>query len=361
MKKDQGHFQTRSYLQNRWKQVGRELGFTCKTREDLNKWRRKTIRTLKHITGYDTMIPAKANAKVTEELDFEHFVRQRVEITTEPGIVMPMFVLLPKGKKPPYTAMMAPHGHSSGGKLAVTGCRDLPEIANTIEQHNYDYGVQLVKKGFIVFCPDARGFGERQEEAMKGNVLNQSCQLINNMAYPLGQTMTGMLTWDMHRLIDYIQSRKDCIPSRIGCAGLSGGGLQTLWAAALDTRIRCAVVSGYLYGHKESILDISCCSCNYVPRLYEYVDMGDIAALIAPRPLLIETGAADPLNGASGLANVRSQMRTIRRAYRLLNADGMLKHDIFEGGHRWNGVRAIPWLTRHLALNDGRQADARAN
>jgi len=169
------------------------------------------------------------------------------------------------------------------------------------------------------------------------------------MAYPLGQTVTGMWTWDLHRLIDYIQSRDDCRADRVGCAGLSGGGLQTLWAAALDTRIRCAVISGYMYGHKESLLDMyAACSCNYVPHLYEYVDMGDVAALIAPRPLLVETGTKDALNGRSGLANVRAQMRTIQKAYRLLDAKEKLKHDVFEGEHQWHGLEAGPWMKRCL-------------
>jgi hypothetical protein len=173
------------------------------------------------------------------------------------------------------------------------------------------------------------------------------------MAYPLGQTVTGMWTWDLHRLIDYIQSRPDCRANQIGCAGLSGGGLQTLWATALDERIRCAVISGYLYGYKESLLDAHTnCSCNYVPHLYEYVDMGDIAALIAPRPLLVETGSKDPLNGASGLDNVYSQMDIIRAAYRLLGAESRLAHDVFEGDHRWHGVQAIPWMKQFLAESE---------
>jgi len=344
------HFYTHPYLQKRWTQVGRKLAFSCESRTEAALWRSKTIRKLKQLTGYDTMLPVDLAPRITDEVIFDDYVRQRVEIQTEPGVVMPLFVLIPKNLPSPYAVVLAPHGHSSGGKLAVAGCREIPEVAETIDQHNYDYGVQFVRAGFITFCPDARGFGERQEKAAEDSILNSSCQWINNMGFPLGQTVTGMWAWDMHRLIDYVQSREDCIPDRIGCAGLSGGGLQTLWASALDRRIRCAVISGYLYGYKESLLDLHTnCSCNYVPHLYEYVDMGDIAALIAPRPLLVETGTEDSLNGASGLANVHSQMRTIRAAYRLQEAVGMLKHDIFEGEHRWNGVKAIPWMKHHLA------------
>lgn len=342
-------YTTHPYLQRRWDTVGRSLAFLSQGQADWDGWRRKTIQTLKELSGYNNMQPAPLNPKITEVVQFDGYTRQRVEIQTEPEIIMPLYVLIPTSARPPYPAVIAPHGHSSGGKLAVAGCRDIPEIAATIDQHHYDYGVQFAEAGFITFCPDARGFGERQETAAKSNILASSCQWLNNMAYPLGQTVTGMWTWDLHRLIDYIQSRPDCRADQIGCAGLSGGGLQTLWATALDERIRCAVISGYLYGYKESLLDAHTnCSCNYIPHLYEYVDMGDIAALIAPRPLLVETGSKDPLNGASGLENVYSQMKIIRTAYRLLGAESRLAHDVFEGDHRWHGVQAIPWMKQYL-------------
>lgn len=80
--------------------------------------------------------------------------------------------------------------------------------------------------------------------------------------------------------------------------------------------------------------------------------MGDIAALIAPRPLLVETGTRDELNGASGVDNVLSQIHIIRKAYHLLGSEDLLKHDIFEGEHRWNGVEAIPWMQHHLGIVD---------
>lgn len=343
-------FSTHPYFQARWRLVGRKLAFESKTKREWQQWRRRLTQTLKRLTGFATMRRAPLAPRITEQRDFGDYLRQRIELCTEPGVVMPLFALIPKNGTPPWPAVIAPHGHASGGKLSVAGCREIPEIAQAIKTYNYDYGVQFVKAGFIVFCPDARGFGERQEAAARGGILNQSCLWLNNMAYPLGQTVTGMWAWDLHRLTDYIQTRKDCRAERIGCAGLSGGGLQTLWASALDPRIRCAVISGYLYGYKQSLLDLhKNCSCNYVPHLYEYADMGDIAALIAPRPLLVETGTKDPLNGAAGLGNVRPQMRKIRRAYRLLGAAKLVRHDIFEGEHRWHGVEAIPWLQRHLA------------
>ena len=326
------------------------MGFEAESLTHARTWRSRLRKKLRSLTGYDTMIKAPLKPKITEEVQRDGYRRQHVEIQTEPGIIMPMYVLIPSGANAPLPAVLCPHGHGSGGKVSVAGCHDVPGATQWIDHYNYDYGVHLARAGFITFCPDARGFGERREDLDEADLFRHSCLWISNMAIPLGQTVIGMWTWDLHRLVDYVQTRTDCLPGKIGCAGLSGGGMQTLWATALDNRIRCAVISGYFYGYKEALLDMHYnCSCSYVPHLNEYVDMGDLGALIAPRPLLIETGDKDELNGASGLKNVRPQVSIARKAYRLCGKAGNLKHDIFDGRHRWHGAHAIPWMHKHLA------------
>jgi dienelactone hydrolase len=339
---------TQEYLRRRFDSAGQASAMRATTEQELVAWKAATRRKLAELTGYDTMESCPLEPISNGVEDIGDYTREHVEIQTEPGVNMTLYVLRPKGTGP-FPAVMAPHGHSSGGKYAVVGRRDMQEVVDTIEQHNYDYGVQFVREGFIVFCPDARGFGERQERIARGNILASSCTAINNMAYPLGQTVTGMWAWDLSRLLDYIETREDCVRGRTGCAGLSGGGLQTLWVSALDERVLCAVISGYLYGYRESLLDQhGNCSCNYVPHLYQHVDMGDVGALIAPRPVLVETGDQDALNGASGLDNVYPQVATMRKAYELTGQGDALYHDVFKGEHRWNGVEAIPWMKKHL-------------
>lgn len=183
----------------------------------------------------------------------------------------------------------------------MAGLADNADVEAAIERYNYAYGVQLVQEGFVVFCPDARGFGELQLPSPSGRPrppLEGSCQWLNHMALPLGQTVTGMWVWDLMRLVDYIlDQRPECDGSRLGMAGLSGGGLQTLWTAALDERVTAAVVSGYFYG-----------------------------------------------NGPQGLANVVAQVEITRRSYARLGAEANLRHHVFPGGHRWCGEQAIPSL-----------------
>ncbi len=266
---------------------------------------------------------------------------------------MPLYVLVPKNVDFPRPALIAPHGHDSGGKFSPAGRKDIPRIRRQIEQYNYEYGVRFVEAGFVVFCPDARGFGERREwmhQVNNEDFLHGSCRELNNIAISLGQTVTGMWTWDLMRLIDYIeQHRNDCDNKKIGCGGLSGGGMQTLRLTALDERVQCSVISGYFYGYRDSLLKLNDnCSCNYVPNLWEIADMGDIGALIAPRPLLIESGTDDPLNGERGVENVTEQLAITLKAYEIFGTADRLYHHIFRGEHRWDGVKTVPWFKKWL-------------
>jgi dienelactone hydrolase len=342
-----------SALLARFDRESRSMGLRAQNAAELAAWQHELRSRLRAISGIDTMraCPLDPHEDAPEQCD--GYVRTRVVIAVEPDVFMPLYVLTPADLRPGrrWPVVLAPHGHASAGKAAVVGCADTPELVRTIAQHNYAYGLQLVRAGYIVLCPDARGFGERREPVMidDGDLLGSSCQVLNHMALPLGQTITGMWIWDLMRLIDYAATRADCDAARIGCAGLSGGGWQTLWLAALDDRVSCAIVSGHFYGYKDALLRLSRnCSCNYVPGLWQLADAGDIGALIAPRPLLIETGRHDHLNGERGVLNVTEQLAITRRAYALLGVEDRLAHSVFEGGHRWDGADAVPWLARWL-------------
>ncbi|MCC6168824.1 MAG: hypothetical protein IT329_16500 [Caldilineaceae bacterium] len=340
-------FQTEAYFRARFQTVGRRLRFQAATVEEWRIWQQELRARLVELMGIRRLIPTPPNPRITEAVACDGYVRQRVEIDTEPGVVMPLYVLIPDGLAGGAPALIAAHGHSSGGKLAVAGIAATPAVGETIRQHNYDYGVQAVRRGYIVFCPDARGFGERREwiYAAPEALLDSSCRQLAHIALPLGLTVAGMWTWDLMRLLDYIGTRPEAQGQKIGCIGLSGGGLQTLYLAALDERVACAVSSGYLYGAEDSLLHLAGnCDCNYVPHLWENADMGDLAALIAPRPLFIESARQDSLNGPRGIDNVLEQVATIRQAYALLGVEDRLAHDVFDGGHVWHGQAVWPWL-----------------
>ena len=338
-------------LKERWDRVGRKLAFRAENVEEFNAWKAELTATLKQLIGYDTMEQAPLNPQELGSEDKGDYVQHHMAIQTEPDVWMPMYVLIPKNGRGPFHPVIAAHGHGSQGKDAVAGIESSPDLAANIQSFNYDYGRKLCQAGFIVFCPDMRGFGERREPVSTADPLDGSCREINNVAFSLGQTLTGMLAWDIHRLVDYIAQRPDCRIDLLSCGGLSGGGLQTLWAAALDERIRSCVISGYFYGFKNALLEpMLHCACNYVPHLWEYADIGDIAALIAPRPLLIETGDVDSLNGSRGLENVYESLSTVKKAYALHGRPEALKHFIGHGAHRWYGDETVAWFRSAIVV-----------
>lgn len=342
-------YTTLTASKKRFAALSRQMGFRADTPQAYALWKDRLRAELRRLTGMDTHSPAPLEPVEIQRERMDGYTRVKMVIRTEADVRMPFYVLKPDSGKERYPAALAPHGHSSDGKNAVVGRADGAALRGSIDHYHYAYGVELVKRGFIVFAPDARGFGERREariaEDTDENRMASSCYTLLMRALPLGQTVVGQWTFDLTRLIDYALTRDDVQQEGVACCGLSGGGMQTLWLAAMDERVRAAVVSGYFYGYEESLLEMAeNCACNYAPHLYEKADMGDIAALIAPRGLFIESGDQDELNGESGLKNVDTQFEIAERAYALLGARHMLSRAVFHGPHRFDGAESLTWL-----------------
>lgn len=323
--------------------------------EEYYAWKREVRNRLGTVLGLDKMERCEAAPRLVETTRGEGYLREKVLIQTEPDVWMPFYVLIPEGLQPGQKCrcVIAPHGHESGGKLSIAGRGDIPAIARQIQVYGYTYGLDLVKRGYMVFCPDARGFGERREWTLQKDdtfsFLNSTCAELNHVAISLGMTLAGMWVWDLQRLIDYIQTREDCDGTKLACAGLSGGGYQSLLLAAMDDRVNCVVTSGYFYGVRDSLLKLSNnCACNYVPGLWNLVDMGDIGALVAPRALMVETGTNDPLNGERGVGNVAEQVEITAKAYEILGVPEKLSWHTFSGAHRWDGATAYDFIDRYI-------------
>jgi len=325
--------------------------FSGSAPDELLAWQDQSRALLRRLLGFDTFDGCgnKFFELDTEPLD--GYTRTKCVLQTEEKVYVPLYVLRPAGMAPGERrpAVICPHGHTATMKESVAGVRQAANADKDFREYNAQHGEDFVKRGYIVFCPDARGFNERAEKPKQDQEWKCSCYLINHMGIPLGRSAAGMSVWDLVKLCDHIAARPDCDARRIGCAGLSGGGLQTLYLAAVDERIACACSSGYFYGVLESLLTMSeNCACNYVPDMWRHFDMGDIAALIAPRPFIVETGLRDALNGPSGLANVRGQLDIARRAYALLSREDHLALATFDGGHKWVGTEVYPFFEKHL-------------
>lgn len=349
-------------FRERLKREGRSAAFKGTTPEDFEAWQIATRVRLFDLLGLSIMDRVSIEARELDRVKIAGgIVRTHAMLQVERDVWMPFYLLEPqspkldaRGRKCCY---ICPHGHQGAGAASVAGVTGVPAVDDAVRKFNYDYGLRLARMGYVTVCPDARGWGYRRDwkgqgddenSFLRGTCLNQA-----RMAEPLGLTVAGLNAWDNMRLIDYLEARGDIAMDDLGCFGFSGGGYMTLYLAALDPRVCKAFVSGYLYGVDDSLLHLNGnCSCNYTPGLWRLLDMGDIASLIAPRPLLVQSCEEDHLNGSRGLKNVDEQLKIVRDAYKLLGRRDGLRHEVCPGEHHLGVTHLaedIEWLDSHVA------------
>lgn len=344
-------------LRARFEREGRQAAFAGGGADDFRAWQGRARARLADVLGLPLMERASLRPRVLERARVPGGIaRTRMSIQVEPGVEMPFYLLEPaeplRDAQGRARAFIAPHGHQGAGAASVAGVAGVPAVDDAIRRFNYDYGLRLARMGYVVACPEARGWGPRRDARGQGDAeefyLRGTCLVQAHMAEPLGLSVAGLMTWDLMRLVDYLESRGDLDTDDLGCLGFSGGGLQTLFLAAVDPRVSKAFISGYLYGYADALLHLNGnCACNYTPGLWRLFDMGDIAALIAPRPLVVQSCEQDHLSGPRGLENVYEQVDVARAGYRLLDAEDNLLHEVCPGPHHLcvtNLPAEVAWL-----------------
>ncbi len=353
----QEFFEDEAALRARFIRDGRQAAFTGGSAADWLAWRDCSRERLAKLVGISLLERCDPAPRVLEQaLLAGGITRTKIAILVEPGVWMPFYLLEParprRGTDGRALCWICPHGHQGAGKDTIAGVTGVPAADDAIRRFNYDYGLRLARMGYVTVCPDARGWGERRDWKGQGDeeqlYLRGTCANQAKMAEPLGLSVAGLNTWDLMRLVDYLDERGDLCMDELGCFGFSGGGEQTLYLAALDPRVKKAFISGYLYGYADALLHLNGnCACNYAPGLWRLFDMGDIASLVAPRPLLVQSCDGDHLNGPRGLANVDEQLDVVRAAYGLLGCKDNLAHEVCPGGHHLGTLNLeedVAWL-----------------
>jgi hypothetical protein len=115
-----------------------------------------------------------------------------------------------------------------------------------------------------------------------------------------------------------------------------------MWLSALDERIGAAVISGHLAVYDKELFG---CICNVVPQLLRWAERSDIAGLIVPRPLLVESASRDQFFSRG---RTMKAYKALMGIYEAAGVPERLDIDLFEGIHEWSGRKAWPWLKRWL-------------
>ena len=330
-----------AYLGDLYSDITPSMSYAATTPDEHRAWERELRAKAVELLGGFPRKPEPLAPEIVEEVEFPDYIRQRVIFNTRKNMSLPAYLLLPKdyeGKK--LAAIVCLPGHGPG-KNTIVGYEDDGTPRAEIGGYQNDFAIQAVRHGYAALAIEQLAFGERNAQEER----NMGCNVPTVNAFMMGQTMVGFRVWDAKRAIDYLSERPEIDPERIGLMGISGGGTTTLWTAAVDWRVKAAVVSGYLCTFKDSIMAMPHCVCNFVPGIIQYAEMYDLAALVAPRALFAESGTKD---GIFPIEAAKLAVKKASRAWEVLGEPEKIGHEVFEGVHSFHGVGAFKFLEKWL-------------
>jgi dienelactone hydrolase len=180
---------------------------------------------------------------------------------------------------------------------------------------------------------------------------SESEQLVARSVEAAGFTWPGVMFWDDIRTLDYLAARPEVDASRLGCVGLSVGAVRSLHLAALDDRIKAAVVVGWMTSFPAQLerrVRNSIGFTKLVPGLYRHLDYPDVGSLAMPGPLLVINGSRDALFEPAG---VRAAFEKLAACYRKAGVPEKIQTRLYDTPHEFNlEMQREAWgfLDRHL-------------
>ncbi|MCW5981540.1 MAG: prolyl oligopeptidase family serine peptidase [Bryobacteraceae bacterium] len=314
-------------------------------------------------------------AEVVDRRDLGEFVREKVVFSTTPDFRVPAYVHIPKGLKGRAPAIVDLHSHGGmflfGKEKVIDFGRNHPVMT---EYHKVNYGgrptaTALARRGYVVITIDAFMFGERRlmmdgdlkygwersrysvEDARRLNAICASKEDALAKSLTLaGIAWQGIVLADDRRTVDYLVSRPEVDPDRIGCVGISFGGYRSLFLAAMDDRIAAGCVVGFMSTVKPMArrhIDTHSW-VHFVPALHRRLDWPDIVAMRAPKPLLVLQCRRD---GLFPLAGMEESVDKIAAIYARAGAPEGFSGRFYDVPHEFNVEMqedAFRWLDERL-------------
>ena len=352
-----------SYVHVLEAETERAHAFKATDLEGARAWQRSFRPVLRELLGLDSIAergaPPMNARKLSEETLADH-VREEWRLETEPGFEVPFFFLRPASTSAGAAAdapagaprrlplVITPHGHNKAGKNTYVGIYASEEERHSGEVGERNIALQAVREGYLAIAPDMRAFAGLRRSEEKKKDATSSCRTLQMQALLFGRTLIGERVWDVQRLIDWALARPDVDPERIVVTGNSGGGTVSLFAAAVDERIRVSVPGSYFSTFKDALALIHHCECNYIPGIMRHAEMWDVAGLIAPRPFLAVAGDEDRI---FPLDAVQRSFARLREVYRTFGAEDRCRLSVNSGGHRYYKRDVWPFVKWALQLD----------
>lgn len=290
------------------------------------------------------------------------------------------YFLRPAHATGPLPGVLALHDHSGNkylGKRKIARTSDaVHPIALELQKKTYGglaWANELAKRGYAVLVPDAFAFASRRvrladvPEVLRNGLTDDSPEqpasiaaynawaaqhesILAKSLFSAGTTWPGVFSAEDQRALDVLCGRAEVDETRVGCGGLSGGGLRTVMLAGLDERVRCAVCVGMMTTWRDYLLNRSYTHtwmC-YVPLLPPELDYPEILGLRTPLPSLVLNNSEDPLFTP---AEMRRADGILREVYDKAGAAEAYRCSYYPGGHKFDPdmqAEAFAWFDRWL-------------
>ena len=328
---------------------------------DVSAWKPRARQKLLELLHY---APPRCDprAEVVARVDRGDYFEERVAFDTTPDIRVPAFVLVPKktrGKAPGIVALHDHGGFYMWGKEKLVELPGEHPALTAFKGQLYggrSIASELARAGYVVAVIDMFYWGERRmlladdapdwrertagltQERLKAfdRRASDSEQLVARSIEAAGFTWPGVMFWDDIRTLDYLAARPEVDASRLGCVGLSVGAVRSLHLAALDDRIKAAVVVGWMTSFPAQLerrVRNSIGFTKLVPGLYRHLDYPDVGSLAMPRPLLVINGSQDALFEPAG---VRAAFEKLAACYRKAGVPERVKTRLYDTPHEFN-------------------------
>ena len=317
---------------------------------------------------------------VQHHFDFDGLAIEHLMWQLPYGPPTEALLLKPAGATGKLPAVLALHDHGGNkyfGTRKITRTTNDPHPLMITHQNQYYGGVawanELARRGYVVLVPDAFTFGSRRvrvgdlpasitnglveadpespEEIQKYNAFASGHEhVMSKSLFSAGTTWPGVFTAEDQRALDYLCSRPDVDAARVGCGGLSGGGLRTVYLTGVDARIRCSVCAGMMTTWRDYLLNKSFTHTwmVYIPGLANDLDYPEIMGLNAPNPVLILNNHED---GLFTVPEMERADRILSEVYHKAGAADRYRMQFYPGPHKFDRdmqADAFQWFDRWL-------------
>lgn len=346
---------------------------------DLDTWRKQARARL-----HDRLLQPETGgvppSKRIREFTFDGLAVEHLSWQLPYGPPTEAYFLKPTGATEPLPAVLALHDHGGNKyfgarKIVRVGSDQHPMMKHHQEQYygGLAWANELAKQGYAVLVHDAFAFASRRVRpadlpdivthgikekdpeseaaiAAYNKMASDHEHLMAKSLFSAGTTWPGVFTAEDQRALDYLCSRPDVDPSRVGCAGLSGGGLRTAYLGGLDDRIRCACCVGMMTTWRDYLLN-KCYTHTwmiYIPGLPLELDYPEILGLRVPLPTLVLNDNEDDL---FTLAEMHRADRILGEVYKKAGAELRYRCSFYPGKHKFDlpmQDEAFAWFDRWL-------------